>query len=157
MSNDKLGGTSPVYFWNADDGRYQQYLSQWYECLFKDSEGVEFNTTEKWMMYQKAVLFKDHETAQKIASMHSEIYLRSTHALVTQCCLKFILRPTANQTQKQALPLNAKSLAVRLKTLIARSGTNINLGLLKTETTTSSHRPPHTIRTQILSQSQARA
>ena len=61
-----LGGHRPIYFWNPDDGRWQQFFSQWYDCRFKDTEGVEYSTTEMYMMYQKALLFGDQETAEKI-------------------------------------------------------------------------------------------
>lgn len=65
-SNESLGGHDPVYFWNNDDGRWQQFLSQWYDCRFKDDAGVEYRSTEMYMMYQKAMLFNDFETAARI-------------------------------------------------------------------------------------------
>ena len=65
----ELGGDDPVYFWNNDDGRWQQFLSQWYDCRFEDSYDVEYTSTEMYMMYQKAMLFDDKETAEKIRSM----------------------------------------------------------------------------------------
>lgn len=56
--------TGPVWFWNPD-GTWQEFLSQWYPCDFKDSE-VSYRTTEMYMMYQKAKLFDDEETAKNI-------------------------------------------------------------------------------------------
>lgn len=51
--------SSHIYFWGT-------YLSNWHSCSFKDSQGTQYNTTEKYMMYQKALLFKDYETADLI-------------------------------------------------------------------------------------------
>ncbi|KAL9088693.1 MAG: hypothetical protein Q9159_002944 [Coniocarpon cinnabarinum] len=65
-SGAQLGGTDPVYFFNVGDGRWQQFLSPWYPVGFKDREGVEYRSSEMYMMYQKALLFKDKETAEKI-------------------------------------------------------------------------------------------
>jgi ribA/ribD-fused uncharacterized protein len=41
------------------------YFSNWYKSYFK-LNGVSFNSGEQYMMYQKAMLFGDHETAAKI-------------------------------------------------------------------------------------------
>lgn len=42
-------------------------FSQWYKADFTDpKDGKVFNCCEQWMMYQKAMLFKDYEIAQKI-------------------------------------------------------------------------------------------
>ena len=73
-----------VYFWNPD-GTWQEFLSQWYACSFAEkdaaatSEGagqdekktIHYRTTEMYMMYQKAVLFSDAETARKILGKHA--------------------------------------------------------------------------------------
>ena len=40
-------------------------LSQWYPASFT-MYGKEFKTAEHWMMYNKALLFKDHQKAQEI-------------------------------------------------------------------------------------------
>lgn len=40
-------------------------LSQWYDCRF-EADGVQYHTTEQYMMAQKAVLFCDMETYAKI-------------------------------------------------------------------------------------------
>ena len=39
--------------------------SQWYDCLF-EVDGVQYHTTEQYMMSQKALLFGDQETCKKI-------------------------------------------------------------------------------------------
>jgi len=40
-------------------------LSQWWPCIFS-VDGAIFTTAEHFMMYQKALLFGDHETAARI-------------------------------------------------------------------------------------------
>lgn len=56
--------SDPVWFWNVD-GTWQEFLSQWYPCEFEDGE-VSYRTTEMYMMYQKAKLFSDVQSAKKI-------------------------------------------------------------------------------------------
>lgn len=41
------------------------YLSNWYRSEFQ-VDGISFSSMEQYMMYQKAVLFQDRETAEKI-------------------------------------------------------------------------------------------
>ena len=55
MSGDKDLG--PVYFWREFEEPYG-FLSQWYECAF-EHDGITYQHTEMWMMYQKAKLFGD--------------------------------------------------------------------------------------------------
>lgn len=45
--------------------RTQNVFSQWYPCRFT-IEGIEYNSAEQYMMQQKALLFGDMETAEKI-------------------------------------------------------------------------------------------
>lgn len=45
--------------------RSKSYFSQWYDCYFEVA-GKDFNCAEQYMMYGKAVLFKDEEIAKKI-------------------------------------------------------------------------------------------
>ncbi len=47
-----------VFFWNG-------IYSQWYPSTFT-IDGVTFSSCEQYMMYKKAKLFRDDETAQKI-------------------------------------------------------------------------------------------
>jgi ribA/ribD-fused uncharacterized protein len=42
------------------------YFSQWYYSSFIDDDGVEYNTAEQYIMYQKAMLFDDKKTANMI-------------------------------------------------------------------------------------------
>lgn len=49
--------TGPVFFWREFEKPYG-FLSQWYESTF-EHEGVNYTSTEMWMMYQKAKLFGD--------------------------------------------------------------------------------------------------
>jgi len=46
------------YFWSG-------VFSQWHSCHFK-VEDEHFNSAEQYMMYRKALLFKDEETLNKI-------------------------------------------------------------------------------------------
>ena len=45
---------------------YKSKLSQWHIVDFTDKNGVQYNCCEQYMMYQKAMLFKDEETGLKI-------------------------------------------------------------------------------------------
>ena len=50
-----------VFFW-------AEFLSQWHKTKFNEL-GVEFNCCEQYMMYRKALLFKDYDSAKKILNM----------------------------------------------------------------------------------------
>lgn len=45
---------------------YRNFYSQWHILDFKDDKGNTFNCAEQAMMYEKAMLFGDTETAAKI-------------------------------------------------------------------------------------------
>lgn len=49
-----------TFFWKSDSP-----FSQWHECAFK-AMGIDFNTSEQYMMFQKALLFSDYKIADKI-------------------------------------------------------------------------------------------
>lgn len=61
-SNDKF-----LFFYGHHNGD-EACLSNWYLAPFKDPEldNLEFSTNEKYMMYRKALLFKDKKSAKKI-------------------------------------------------------------------------------------------
>ena len=54
------------------EGKPYDFLSQWYPSVFTvpspvvDDPAIKFLTTEMYMMYQKAILFKDREIADEI-------------------------------------------------------------------------------------------
>ena len=57
-----------IFFWDhkeEEDYITKKCLSQWYDCLF-EVDGIKYNTSEQYMMAQKALLFEDHETYEKI-------------------------------------------------------------------------------------------
>lgn len=60
----------PSYNANTETGKYVLFLtsefSQWYPSDFVSKEGQTFHYAEQYMMYQKAMLFGDAETAEKI-------------------------------------------------------------------------------------------
>ncbi len=66
-------GSAPTYlcFWGhespAPDTVDAACLSQWYPAAF-EVEGIRFATTEHYMMWAKALLFGDGETAAQIAA-----------------------------------------------------------------------------------------
>lgn len=62
--SDARQAQGPVYFWREFEPEYG-FLSQWFGSAF-EHDGKRFATTEMWMMYQKAELFGDHETAARI-------------------------------------------------------------------------------------------
>ncbi|WP_459706855.1 NADAR family protein [Actinophytocola sp. KF-1] len=49
-----------VFFWGPENG-----LSQWHPSSFTDGERT-FATAEHYMMWRKAVLFDDHDTAERV-------------------------------------------------------------------------------------------
>ncbi|MCJ1473855.1 hypothetical protein MMC13_002508 [Lambiella insularis] len=61
----------PVFFWREFEHPYG-FLSQWYPAAFTapspipHKPAMTFSDTEQYMMYHKAVLFQDWETAEKI-------------------------------------------------------------------------------------------
>lgn len=54
-----------IYFF-----RQENFLSQWYYSPFK-LDGIEFSCCEQWMMYSKAMLFNDIESARRILQTSS--------------------------------------------------------------------------------------
>lgn len=58
----------PVYFWRPTGDR--GWMSQWYDYPMEDpdSPGLVFQTAEHFMMYRKALTFKDVDTARKIVA-----------------------------------------------------------------------------------------
>ena len=52
-----------ICFHNPDEEN--GYLRNWYLSNFK-SDGIEYTSMEQYMMYQKAICFKDYEIAKKI-------------------------------------------------------------------------------------------
>jgi len=63
-----------LFFWghkpSLDGTITSSCLSQWYLCQFV-RDGNKFNSTQQWMMYQKAILFNDDETSLKILESSS--------------------------------------------------------------------------------------
>ncbi|KAH8808161.1 hypothetical protein F5884DRAFT_857704 [Xylogone sp. PMI_703] len=56
----------PIYFWKPHGSEYG-FLSQWHESPFQDADkAITYSSAEQYMMYQKAVLFEDHEIGAKI-------------------------------------------------------------------------------------------
>jgi ribA/ribD-fused uncharacterized protein len=48
--------------------RTRNPFSNWHSSNFKDENGIEYNCSEQYMMYQKAILFGDTEAAEDILS-----------------------------------------------------------------------------------------
>lgn len=66
-SNELLKDFNEFYFfWETDSP-----FSQWHKCSFK-AFGIEFNTAEQYMMFQKALLFNDEKTADKILATKNQ-------------------------------------------------------------------------------------
>lgn len=65
MSNKTT--TDLVLFWRQTDPKLG-YLSQWYlaNITEKDAKNITYSCNEQYMMYKKALLMGDKETAQKI-------------------------------------------------------------------------------------------
>ena len=70
---DKNYSDKYIFFWDNKEKEGEvtkKCLSQWYDCQF-ESDGKKYYTSEQYMMAQKALLFKDQETFEKI--MNSKI------------------------------------------------------------------------------------
>lgn len=67
--NDMYSEDDFCFFWGhqpAKDGLItESCLSQWWKCTFMENQ-ILFCCAEQYMMYRKAMLFKDFEYAQKI-------------------------------------------------------------------------------------------
>lgn len=55
----------PIFFWKTSEQPYGVF-SQWYLSKIKYNDDITFNCCEQFMMYSKAMLFNDKETAQMI-------------------------------------------------------------------------------------------
>jgi len=64
MTTQTSTSQEPLFFWREFEEPYG-FLSQWYDSPF-EVEGVTYASTEMWMMIQKAKLFGDEETAEKM-------------------------------------------------------------------------------------------
>jgi ribA/ribD-fused uncharacterized protein len=60
IGNTMIDNTQKYYFF------WKGPLSQWKVSYFDDSDGVHYCCAEQYMMYKKALLFNDTETAQAI-------------------------------------------------------------------------------------------
>ena len=58
------------------------YLSNWYPSKFTVN-GVNFSSMEQFMMYKKAVCFKDKDTADKILEADDVAYIKKLGRLVS--------------------------------------------------------------------------
>lgn len=69
--------TAIIYFWGHTPNLKKMTtacLSQWYDCYF-EVDGVQYHTTEQYMMAGKARLFGDEETLREImAAYHPHDY-----------------------------------------------------------------------------------
>ena len=69
--------TPIIYFWGhrpSPKKMTTSCLSQWYDCYF-EVDGVQYHTTEQYMMAQKALLFGDEEIYREImAAYHPREY-----------------------------------------------------------------------------------
>lgn len=59
-----FGHFADVALKNSGKAEYQ-YLSNWSRCYF-DIDGITYVSTEQWLMWSKAMLFKDKKVARKI-------------------------------------------------------------------------------------------
>lgn len=58
------------------------FLSNWYMSSFSDDEYGEFSSAEQYMMYRKAVLFGDDETARQVMELSSPAEIKALGRLV---------------------------------------------------------------------------
>lgn len=69
-----------IFFW-SDKGTTGCY-SQWFITKFIDQDGIEFNSSEQYMMYKKAELFGDEKTAKMILEEKSPREIKKYGRLV---------------------------------------------------------------------------
>ena len=63
---------NPFYFYgHTDKSGDSKCLSNWYPAKFVDENGNQFYHSEQYMMYQKAILFKDLQKAKEILETES--------------------------------------------------------------------------------------
>lgn len=70
MTHNEKKGKKFAFFYGHTKGKDLACLSNWYPAPF-DEDGVHFTDTEMYMMYHKALLFKDEEMAKKILNASS--------------------------------------------------------------------------------------
>lgn len=58
------------------------FLSNWYMSSFADDEYGEFSSAEQYMMYRKALLFGDDETARQVMRLSSPAEIKALGRLV---------------------------------------------------------------------------
>jgi ribA/ribD-fused uncharacterized protein len=70
-----------VFFWghqkNKDNEITSACLSQWWSAPFT-VDGISYNTAERWMMAQKALLFGDKEAYEKVMAAKSPAEAKAT-------------------------------------------------------------------------------
>jgi ribA/ribD-fused uncharacterized protein len=66
---------------NEDDYEFfyasKSPFSQWHRCEFSDLSGVRFSSAEQYMMYQKAMLFGDRDSAKKILATDNQCDIKA--------------------------------------------------------------------------------
>ena len=65
--------TTIIYFWGHTPNPKKKTaacLSQWYYCYF-EVNGIQYHTTEQYMMANKALLFKDDDVYQEIMAANN--------------------------------------------------------------------------------------
>jgi len=58
--------TKCIFFWGHTPGKKYAEFSNWFPAEFVDREGRKFANSEQYMMWAKAVLFKDDEVAAQV-------------------------------------------------------------------------------------------
>lgn len=75
------GAIDYIFFWGHQpkkNGKIgKSCFSQWWKSDFTNSEGVVFSTAQKWMMFKKAELFKDHTILNKILAHNDPKEIKS--------------------------------------------------------------------------------
>ncbi len=59
------------------------FLSNWYPSKFNDENGISYTSMEQYMMYQKAMLFKDADIAKKILNTQKAGEIKALGRLVS--------------------------------------------------------------------------
>lgn len=109
-----------LFFWGHSKNSLYGFLSNWYDSPF-EKDDVKYQTSEHYMMYQKALLMGDQTTAQlilgastpkrvkmlgrKVSPWNEKLWINNREKIMYDGCLaKFKYHPTLQKKLKATHP-----------------------------------------------------